>query len=333
MELVITVDFFGEMERHRLRFLPRDAQITVFADYLSILEMRDVLEAVDWDVHCTTYSDVPITYVPEEDARVHIELASEFGECFRAPALAVNKALLRELPELGFDADSSGWSRKGRVGELHGVTEAPIICDVTDRKFLNRVLSRLDSYDVVVLRAGSEIPGDRHFKVVDKIARSLPVKPLSEVLEEADGRVRAKFNDRGILTEREHLLLTALSEVWRFHSELVEEVGDRRMVLAHLASESFRNPHRVLTVCKRLAEELGEEYTERLARVSKRPIVIGALRKLGRRFKIEVEEEDDRLRVRELKRRFEAIDTGIRMLDSNRPIEGWNEILSAMSGY
>jgi hypothetical protein len=332
VKLVITVDLFGEGGHHRLGALPRDAHLTVFTDYLSILEMRDVLEAVDWDIHCTTYSDVPLTYVPEEDAQAHIELSSEFGECFRAPALAVNKALLRKLPELGFDADSSGWSRKGRVGRLYELTEAPIVCDVMDRRFLNKVLSRLDSYDVVVLRSGSEIPGDRHFKIVDKIASSLSVTPLSEVLEEADGRIRAKFNDRGILTEREHLLLTALSEVWRLHSELSEEVGDRELILAHLASESFRNPQRVLTVCKKFAEELGNEYTERLARVSKRPIVIGALRKLSRHFQVEMENEDERLRIQELKRRVEAIDRGIRMLAQDKPIEGWNEILSVLSG-
>ncbi|WP_457619485.1 hypothetical protein [Methanopyrus sp.] len=332
MKLVITVDLFGESGQHRLGALPRDAHLTVFVDYLSALEMRDVLEAVDWDVHCTTYSDVPLTYVPEEDAQAHVELASEFGECFRAPALAVNKAMLRRLPELGFDADSSGWSKKGRVGELYGITEAPIVCDVMDRRFLNRVLNRLDSYDVVILRAGSEIPGDRHFKIVDKIASSISVTPLSEVLEEKDGRVRAKFNDKGILTKQEHLLLTALSEVWKLHSELSGEIGDRKLILAHLASESFRNPQRVLTVCRRFAEELGDEYLGKLARVSRRPIVIGALRKLSRRFQVEMEREDERLRIQELKRRIEAIDRGIKMLAQDRPLEGWNEILSVMSG-
>ncbi|WP_456482679.1 hypothetical protein [Methanopyrus sp.] len=332
MKIVITVDLFGEMGYHRLGALPRDSHITVFSDYLSILKMQNKLEAVDWEIHCVTYSDVPLAYVPEGDARAHIELASEFGECFRAPALAVNKSLLRKLPELGFDADSSGWSRKGRVGELYNVTEVPIVCDVMDREFLNKVLSKLDSYDVVVLRAGSEFPGDRHFKIVNKIASSLSVTPLSEVLEEADGRVRAKFNDRGVLTKQEHLLLTALSEVWKLHSELVEEVNDRELILAHLASESFRNPHRILTVCEKLTEELGDEYLEKLARASKRPTVIGALRKLSRNFQVEMEREDDRLKVRELKQRFETVNRGVKLIAEGRPVEGWKEVLSVLPG-
>ncbi|WP_457614258.1 hypothetical protein [Methanopyrus sp.] len=333
MKLVITVDLFGERSHHRLGTLPRESHLTVFTDYLSILEIRNVLETVDWEVQCTTYSDVPLTYVPEEDARAHIELVSKFGECFRAPALAVNKTMLRELPELGFHSDSSGWSKKGRVGELYGIKEAPIVCDVMDLKFLNRVLDRLDSYDVVVLRAGSEIPGDRHFKVVNKIASSISVTPLSEVLEGADGRVRAKFNDRGILTKREHLLLTALSEVWKFHSKLAAEIGDEEIILAHLASESFRNPQRVLKVCKILSEELGDEYLSGLAQVSKRPVVIGALRKLSRHLRIEMENENEELlRIRELKRQVEAIDAGIKMITHDKPLEGWNEILSALSG-
>ncbi len=294
---VLTVDGFGELSRQALGELADIGGITLFSDYVTLRKVRDELEKFSGEIHCPVVSDVPPAFVPEEDLVDHARATSGcLGDAFRAPYLAMGRKHLRALSDV-IDVDSTGFYPKGGVLEIDGVTEVPITCDVHDGECVRRVVERADRYDLVVLRAGNELPLSRAVRVFETVAGSFEVLPLSEALKEVGEGARSegffrrcRFGEDGVLTDVERLVLKVMSKVWSLHARLVREIGDRELLLGHLSSESVRHLDRVLRVCSRLHEELGKEYTQELERVLRSATVIGAVRKLHRKLKLREEE-------------------------------------------
>jgi len=296
---VLTVDGFGALSRGVLGELSDLEGITLFSDYFTLRKVSEELERFPGEVHCPVIADAPPAFVPEEDLVEHVRATSGcLGDAFRAPYLAMDRGLLRSLSDL-VEVDSSGFFPKGGALEVEGVVEVPITCDVHDGECVSKVVERADRYDLVVLRAGNELPLSRAVRVFEVIAGSFEVLPLSEAVREvevgSEGLFRrCRFGEDGVLTEVERLVLRVASEVWELHARLVREVGDRELLLSHLCSESLRALDRLLQVCSRLREELGREYEEALEERLRSAAVIGAVRRLSRRLRLREEEAEDR---------------------------------------